>query len=61
MEIHGDKKQNEKFKCNKCSVEFVSEQKLMDHQKDHASGIYCESCPIDMAISKLVKLLRRTR
>ncbi|GFN40667.1 MAG: hypothetical protein YK1309IOTA_2220004 [Marine Group I thaumarchaeote] len=40
-------------------MEFESKEKLNEHRKEHGSGIYCESCPIDVAIEKITRLFRR--
>jgi len=40
-------------------MEFESKEKLNEHRKEHESGIYCESCPIDVAIEKITRLFRR--
>ena len=47
-----------KFLCSDCNASFFTDQGLRRHyQWQH--GIYCESCPIDMAIEKIVNLFRK--
>ena len=47
-----------KFLCSNCNASFFTDQGLQRHyQWQH--GIYCESCPIDMAIEKIVNLFRK--
>ena len=45
-----------KFLCSDCNASFLTQQGL---QRQH--GIYCESCPIDTAIEKIVNLFRKNR
>lgn len=47
-----------KFSCKECNVPFESEEKLNHHLQSH-SGIYCETCPMDMAIRGIKKLFQR--
>ena len=47
-----------KIYCEKCDSIFDSRQKFEKHLDDH-TGVSCESCPIDTAISKLTGLFRR--
>ena len=47
-----------KFNCKECNISFESEEKLNLHLQNH-SEVYCESCPIDMAIRGIKKLLKR--
>jgi predicted SprT family Zn-dependent metalloprotease len=47
-----------KFRCKECDAEFESEEKLNLHLKNHISEVYCDSCPIDMAVQKFVKLFK---
>ena len=47
-----------KFLCSDCNASFFTDHGLQRHyQWQH--GIYCESCPIDMAIEKIVNLFRK--
>ena len=47
-----------KFLCSDCNASFFTDQGLQRHyQWQH--GIYCESCPIDAAIEKIVNLFRK--
>ncbi len=52
------KESSSKFSCNECSEGFESEEKLNLHIQSHTSGVYCDSCPLDMAIHKLAKLFK---
>lgn len=47
-----------KFNCKECNVSFESAEKLNLHLQNH-SEVYCESCPIDMAIRGIKKLFTR--
>lgn len=46
------------FSCHECNTSFKSEEKLNLHLKNH-SEVYCESCPIDIAIRGVKKLFQR--
>lgn len=46
-------------KCTECNVEFESKGKLEEHKANHS--VYCETCPIDMAIRGISKLFRRNK
>ncbi|MDE1843358.1 MAG: hypothetical protein KGH95_06890 [Thaumarchaeota archaeon] len=48
-----------KIKCTECDVEFDSREKLEEHKATHS--VYCETCPIDMAIRGISKLFRRNK
>lgn len=57
-----DKKENvNKIYCEKCNSVFESREIYDKHFEKHSSGVSCESCPLDMAIQKLVNLFRRTK
>ena len=44
--------------CAESGASFFTKEGLEKHfQRQH--GIYCESCPIDMAIEKIVNLFRK--
>ncbi|MGI0062639.1 MAG: hypothetical protein ACREBA_09345 [Nitrosotalea sp.] len=49
-----------KNKCAECNMEFESKEKLEQHQANH-SAVYCDTCPIDMAIRGISKLFRRNK
>lgn len=40
-------------------MEFESKEKLEEHQANHS--VYCDTCPIDMAIRGISKLFRRNK
>ena len=48
-----------KVYCSKCDLVFESREKFEKHMDSHSSGIECESCPIDTAISKFMGIFRR--
>lgn len=52
------KEHKSKFNCKECNMSFESEGQLNLHLKNHAE-VYCESCPIDMAIRGIKKLFQR--
>jgi len=52
------KEPKSKFNCKECNGSFESEEKLHLHLENH-SEVYCESCPMDMAIRELKKLFTR--
>ncbi|MBA4454679.1 MAG: hypothetical protein ACO2Y5_05540 [Nitrosopumilaceae archaeon] len=55
-----EKKHNvTKVYCSKCDLIFESRERFEKHVDAHSSGIECEECPIDTAISKFVNLFRR--
>lgn len=54
------KESESELSCKECNISFESKEKLNLHLQNH-SGVYCESCPIDVAIRKLTKLFRRQR
>lgn len=49
-----------KIRCTECNMEFESKEKLGEHQSNH-SAVYCDTCPIDMAIRGISKLFRRNK
>lgn len=48
-----------RIKCIECNTEFESKEKLEQHMSNHS--VSCETCPIDMAIRGIAKLLRRNK
>ncbi|MGI0072284.1 MAG: hypothetical protein ACREA3_00520 [Nitrosotalea sp.] len=48
-----------KNRCKECNMEFESKEKLEEHQANHS--VYCDTCPIDMAIRGISKLFRRNK
>ena len=48
-----------KIYCEKCDTLFHSRKKYDDHYSKHDSGVYCESCPLDVAVDKILGLFRR--
>ena len=52
------KKNTSKIYCDKCDSVFESRKKYEKHYSKHLSGVYCESCPIDTAIEKIVNLFK---
>ena len=53
------KETRSKIYCEKCDTVFDSRKKYDAHYSKHDSGIYCESCPLDVAVSKFVNLFKR--
>ncbi len=57
-----DKNENvNKIYCEKCDSIFESRSSYDKHFEKHSSAVSCESCPLDMAIQKLVNLFRRIK
>ncbi len=50
-----------KIYCEKCETVFDSKKKYDAHYSKHDSNVYCESCPIDVAVSKIVNLFKRAK
>ena len=50
-----------KIYCEKCNSIFSSREKYDAHYSKHSSGVSCDSCPIDMAIEKIMKLFQRKK
>ena len=48
------------IRCSQCDMGFESKEKLEQHEADH-SAVYCDTCPIDMAIRGIAKIFRRNR
>lgn len=48
-----------KVYCEKCDLIFGSREKFEKHLESHSLSIYCETCPIDTAISKFTNLFKR--
>ena len=48
-----------KVYCSKCNSIFESRKKFEKHLEEHSSGVSCEECPIDTAISKLVNFFKK--
>jgi len=49
-----------KIYCEKCDSVFESREKFEKHYEKH-SGVSCEACPLDVAISKLIGLFKREK
>ena len=47
-----------KVYCEKCDLIFESRERFEKHLDSH-SGVQCEVCPIDTAISKFASLFKR--
>jgi len=47
-----------KIYCEKCNSIYNSREKYEKHLKNH-SGVFCESCPLDVAVQKFVNLFKR--
>jgi peptide subunit release factor 1 (eRF1) len=58
MIIMDSQRKENKIKCGECNMEFESKEKLEEHKTNH-SAVYCDTCPIDMAIRRISKLFRR--
>jgi len=56
MDNHG----KENIRCSQCDMGFESEEKLEQHKADH-SAVYCDTCPIEMAIRSISKIFRRNK
>jgi len=53
----GSRSQSE-YLCDKCAASFFTKEGLEKHfQRQH--GIYCETCPIDMAVQKITEIFRQ--
>ena len=53
----GSNSQSE-YLCNECDASFFTKEGLEKHfQRQH--GIYCEVCPIDIAIHKITDIFRK--
>jgi len=49
-----------KYPCDECNASFFTKEGLEKHfQRQH--GIYCETCPIDMAVQKLTNIFRQKK
>ena len=48
-----------KIYCEKCDTVFDSKKKYEAHSFKHSSGVSCESCPLDIAVEKIVNLFKR--
>lgn len=55
----GKLRKEPKTRCTECNMEFESKEKLEEHKTNHS--VYCETCPIDMAIRGISKLFRRNK
>lgn len=54
-------KQNvNKIYCEKCDDVFDSKEKFDKHFEKHL-GVSCESCPLDVAVEKIINLFRRKK
>jgi len=53
----GSNSQSE-YLCNECGASFFFKEGLEKHfQRQH--GIYCETCPIDIAVQKITDIFRK--
>jgi len=53
----GSNSQSE-YLCDECDASFFTIEGLDKHfQRQH--GIYCEACPIDIAINKITDIFRK--
>ena len=50
-----------KIYCDKCDSIFESRKKYDEHYSKHSSGISCESCPLDIAVEKIIGLFKRLK
>lgn len=50
-----------KIYCEKCDSVFDSRKRYEEHYSKHSSGVYCESCPIDVVVQKIVNLFKRQK
>ncbi len=48
-----------KIYCEKCDIVFDSRKKYDEHYSKHSSGLYCESCPLDTVVDKILGLFRK--
>lgn len=48
-----------KIYCEKCDTVFDSKKKYDVHSSKHSSSVSCDSCPIDVAVEKIVNLFKR--
>ena len=48
-----------KIYCEKCDSVFESKKKYEAHYSKHSSSVSCDSCPIDIAVEKIVNLFKR--
>jgi len=48
-----------KVYCTRCDLIFDSRKTFEKHLLKHSSNVLCETCPIDIAISKFVNLFKR--
>ena len=55
-----DRKENvSKVYCEKCDIVFDSKAKYEKHYDEHTGGVVSESCPLDIAVSKILSLFRK--
>ncbi len=47
-----------KIYCEKCNYIYNSREKYEYHLENHSS-VFCEYCPLDVAIQKFVNLFKR--
>jgi len=46
--------------CDECNASFFTQEGLETHsQRQH--GVYCETCPIDMAVQKITDIFRQKK
>jgi len=48
-----------KVYCTRCDMVFDSRKSFEKHLLKHSSSALCETCPIDIAISKFMNLFKR--
>ena len=61
MEDSTKKERVSKVYCEKCDSVFDSQQKYDEHYSKHSSGVSCESCPLDMAVEKILSLFKKRK
>ena len=48
-----------KIYCEKCDEVFDSKQKYDKHSSRHSTGVYCEPCPIDTVLGKIIEFFKK--
>ena len=59
MKDFGKKDDISKIYCEKCDTVFNSKKKYEEHSSKHSSNVSCDSCPLDIAVEKIVNLFKR--
>jgi hypothetical protein len=57
--VKSDKNNVSKVYCTRCDLIFDSRKAFEKHLDKHSYNPLCETCPIDIAISKFVNLFKR--